>query len=87
MFFSNILYNTIAFNASPPPTFPILDIQGGSVIRLFHKELEAYLVAEGLFDDDVTEDGEKTDNYNALLSVVGLLVPYVKVEDSWYLDR
>ncbi|CAL1535481.1 unnamed protein product, partial [Lymnaea stagnalis] len=29
---------------------------GGSVIRLFHKELEAYLVAEGLFDDDVTED-------------------------------
>lgn len=32
--------------------------QGGSVIRLFHKELEAYLVAEGLFDDSVTEDGK-----------------------------
>ncbi|KAJ8303557.1 hypothetical protein KUTeg_019953 [Tegillarca granosa] len=31
---------------------------GGSVIRLFHKELEAYLVAEGLFDDCVTEDGD-----------------------------
>ena len=31
--------------------------QGGSVIRLFHKELEAYLVAEGLFDEGVTEDG------------------------------
>ena len=31
--------------------------QGGSVIRLFHKELEAYLVAEGLFDDVITEDG------------------------------
>lgn len=31
--------------------------QGGSVVRLFHKELEAYMVAEGLFDDEVTEDG------------------------------
>jgi len=31
--------------------------QGGSVLRLFHKELEAYLVAEGLFDDEITEDG------------------------------
>ncbi|GFN95264.1 inositol 1,4,5-trisphosphate receptor type 1 [Plakobranchus ocellatus] len=31
-------------------------IKGGAVIRLFHKELEAYLVAEGLFDDDITED-------------------------------
>ena len=28
------------------------------MIRLFHKELEAYLVAEGLFDEVVTEDGE-----------------------------
>ena len=32
--------------------------QGGSIIRLFHKELEAYLVAEGLFDDEITEDGK-----------------------------
>ena len=32
--------------------------QGGSVIRMFHKELEAYIVAEGLFDDDITEDGK-----------------------------
>lgn len=36
----------------------VLLTQGGSVIRLFHKELEAYLVAEGLFDDEITEDGE-----------------------------
>ncbi|XP_076470932.1 inositol 1,4,5-trisphosphate-gated calcium channel ITPR2-like isoform X2 [Babylonia areolata] len=37
---------------------PELDllVKGGSVIRLFHKELEAYMVAEGLFDDEVTED-------------------------------
>ena len=28
------------------------------MIRLFHKELEAYLVAEGLFDEDITEDGQ-----------------------------
>ena len=32
--------------------------QGGSAIRLFHKEMEAYMVAEGLFDDEVTEDGK-----------------------------
>ena len=25
---------------------------------MFHKELEAYIVAEGLFDDDITEDGK-----------------------------
>ncbi|XP_041376656.1 inositol 1,4,5-trisphosphate receptor type 1-like [Gigantopelta aegis] len=33
-----------------------LYVKGGAVIRLFHKELEAYLVAEGLFDEDITED-------------------------------
>ena len=26
-------------------------------LRLFHKEIEANLCAEGLFDDDTTEDG------------------------------
>jgi len=31
--------------------------QGGSIIRLFHKELEALLVAEGLFNDEISEDG------------------------------
>ncbi|XP_029657301.1 inositol 1,4,5-trisphosphate receptor-like, partial [Octopus sinensis] len=31
-------------------------VRGGSVIRLFHKELEAYLVAEGLFDEIITEN-------------------------------
>ena len=39
--------------------------QGGSIIRLFHKELEAYMVAEGLFDDEVTEDG----TYNSHLHI------------------
>ncbi|WAR13356.1 ITPR1-like protein, partial [Mya arenaria] len=33
-----------------------LFVRGGSIIRLFHKELEAYMVAEGLFEDEVTED-------------------------------
>ena len=32
-------------------------LQGGSIIRLFHKELEAFVVAEGLFDDEISEDG------------------------------
>ncbi|KAK0061845.1 inositol 1 4 5-trisphosphate receptor type 2, partial [Biomphalaria pfeifferi] len=31
-------------------------VRGGCVVRLFHKELEAYLVAEGLFDEAVIED-------------------------------
>ncbi|XP_074650375.1 inositol 1,4,5-trisphosphate-gated calcium channel ITPR3-like [Tubulanus polymorphus] len=31
-------------------------LRGGSVIRLFHRELEAYLVTEGLFDDAVLQD-------------------------------
>ena len=35
-----------------------LTLQGGSALRLFHKELEAYVVCEGLFDDGVTEDGD-----------------------------
>ncbi|XP_076109900.1 inositol 1,4,5-trisphosphate-gated calcium channel ITPR2-like isoform X1 [Mytilus galloprovincialis] len=30
--------------------------RGGSVIRLFHKELEAYVIAQGLFDQEVTEN-------------------------------
>ena len=29
----------------------------GDLIRFYHKEMEAYLVAEGLFDDELTEDG------------------------------
>ena len=27
-------------------------------MRFYHKEMEAYLVAEGLFDDELIEDGE-----------------------------
>jgi len=40
--------------------------QGGCAVRLFHKELEAYLVAEGLFEDDITEDGQ----YMTLLAIL-----------------
>ena len=32
-------------------------LQAGVPLRLFHKEIEAYLCAEGLFDDEITEDG------------------------------
>jgi len=31
--------------------------QSGSVIRLFHKVLEAHLAAEGLFDEELIESG------------------------------
>nr|KAG5699258.1 hypothetical protein BaRGS_000460 [Batillaria attramentaria] len=32
-------------------------IRVGDPLRFYHKEMEAYLVAEGLFDDELTEDG------------------------------
>jgi len=32
--------------------------QGGSVIQLHHKVLQSFLVAEGLFDDCLTEDSQ-----------------------------
>ena len=34
--------------------------QIGDIVRFYHKEMEAYMVAEGLFDDELTEDGEFT---------------------------
>ena len=46
--------------------------QGGSVIRLFHKELEAYMVGEGLFDEEVTEDGKKFGEKSAAKSCFSL---------------
>ena len=33
-------------------------VKAGSPLRLFHKEIEAYLTCEGLFGDEVTENGE-----------------------------
>jgi hypothetical protein len=32
-------------------------VQGGAIIQLYHKVLEANLNAEGLFDHELTEDG------------------------------
>ena len=32
-------------------------LQAGDIVRFYHKEMEAYMVAEGLFDDVLTEDG------------------------------
>ena len=39
------------------PNLLCLLLQAGVPLRLFHKEIEAYLCAEGLFDDEITEDG------------------------------
>jgi hypothetical protein len=33
-------------------------LQGGEFVQLFHKDLEAYLVAEGIFDGTISETGE-----------------------------
>ena len=33
-------------------------MQGGALVRLFHKDLEAYLTAEGVFGEDPTEKGK-----------------------------
>ena len=41
-------------------------LRGGQPIRLFHKEIEAYLVAEGLFDDETTEEGQVMEHLIAL---------------------
>ena len=35
-----------------------LKLKFGDLIRFYHKEMEAYLVAEGLFDDEICEDGK-----------------------------
>lgn len=35
-------------------------VKVGDIIRFYHKEMEAYLVAEGLFDDELLEDGKPT---------------------------
>ena len=34
-------------------------MQGGQFVQLFHKELEAYQVAECLFQEGVTENGAR----------------------------
>ena len=39
------------------------------MIRLFHKDLEAYLVAEGLYEETLTEDGMCYIRTNWFLSV------------------
>ncbi|XP_025079753.1 inositol 1,4,5-trisphosphate receptor type 3-like [Pomacea canaliculata] len=39
-----------------PSSDDSLKVKAGDPIRFFHKEMEAYLVAEGLFDDELTED-------------------------------
>lgn len=36
----------------------IVCCQVGDPLRFYHKEMEAYLVAEGLFDDELIEDGQ-----------------------------
>lgn len=49
------------------------------MIRFYHKEMEAYLVAEGLFDDELLEDGKylmlliknkKLNNYDCLQTLL-----------------
>ena len=55
--------------------------QGGSVIRLFHKELEAFVVAEGLFDDEVTENGKKLACLIKLTGVESWLFFHLHIND------
>ena len=33
--------------------------QGGSIVRLFHNEMESYMAAEGVFGKKFTENGEQ----------------------------
>lgn len=45
-------------------------VKVGDIIRFYHKEMEAYLVAEGLFDDELLEDGKATSLPISSLSVL-----------------
>ncbi len=36
--------------------------KAGVPLRLFHKEVEGYMVCEGLFEDEVTEEGRNITN-------------------------
>ena len=49
-------------------------LQVGDLIRFFHKEMEAYLVAEGLFDDELTEDGMWNSHYTPGIYAEGYIV-------------
>ena len=33
-------------------------LQGGSTVRIFHKDVEAYLVAEGMYGEPISEEGQ-----------------------------
>ena len=38
-----------------------LTVRAGSIVQLFHKEMEAYLAAEGVFGGHVSDNGELSD--------------------------
>ena len=44
--------------------------QAGMPIRLFHKDAEAYLCAEGLGGYDLTQDGRRHDTFPDTASIV-----------------
>lgn len=44
-------------------------VQGGQFVQLFHKELEAYLVAEGLFQEIVSESGASSSSASTSLGL------------------
>ena len=49
----------------------VVKFQGGSVVRIFHKDLEAFLVAEGVFGSQPTENGNKpTHKTNILFKLI-----------------
>jgi len=50
-------------------TFQVF-LQGGMTVQLCHKVLEAYLVADGLFDYELAEDGEFAQALNMVLSLI-----------------
>ncbi|KAK3095936.1 hypothetical protein FSP39_021047 [Pinctada imbricata] len=44
------------FRKYKPSETDVDKVKAGTIIRLFHREMEAYLVAEGLFNDQILED-------------------------------